>query len=350
MRLGTRAPIGLDIGSSYIKAVQLKSSKSGYELALFDMIPIAPELIVDGAVIDSLRLVDYLKELKSKSRIRAKDCVISMSGHSSVIIKRIMLPEMTEEELAESIRFEAEQYVPFDIDDVNIDFQILGPKEEPGQMDVLLVAVKKDVISEYVSVVRDAGFNPIIVDVDAFAMENMYEVNYSIQPDVNVALVNIGASTITMNILKGGISAFTRDSALGGNVITESLQKEFNIPFDIAEKLKYGESVENIRQEDARAVIYSAAEDIFTEISRSIDYFRSSAVHEDISEILLSGGTALIKSFDEMLAQRVNSSVSLIQPFRNIKIPDKMDSAYIEEMAPIAAVSVGLALRRQGDR
>jgi type IV pilus assembly protein PilM len=273
-----------------------------------------------------------------------------MSGHSSVIIKRITLPEMSEEELAESIRFEAEQYVPFDIDDVNIDFQILGPKEEPGQMDVLLVAVKKDIINEYVTVVKDAGFNPIVVDVDAFALENMYEVNYEIQPDANVALVNIGASTITLNILKGGLSAFTRDSAIGGNIITEALQKEFNISYEAAEKLKFGDSVENVSQEEAMSIIYSAAEDIFTEISRSIEYFRSTSMQEDIKEVILSGGAALIRNFDEMLAQRINVNVSIVQPFKNIRIPDKMDTAYIEKVAPISAIAVGLALRRQGDR
>jgi len=350
MLFGSKAILGLDIGSSFIKAVQLKDVKDGYELSLFETLPIASELIVDGAVIDSLRLVDFLKELKSRAKIRTKDCVISMSGHSSVIIKRITLPEMSEEELAESIRFEAEQYVPFDIDDVNIDFQILGPKEEPGQMDVILVAVKKDVINEYVTVVKDAGFNPVIVDVDAFALENMYEVNYDIQPDAVTVLVNIGASTITLNILKGGISAFTRDSAIGGNIITEAIQKEFNLTFEDAERLKFGESVENVSPEEAMSIVYSASEDIFTEISRSIDYFRSTAIQEDITEVILCGGCALISNFDEMLADRINVNVSVVDPFRNIKIPDKLDSSNIGEMAPMSAVAVGLALRRHGDR
>ena len=191
------------------------------------MLPIAPEIIVDGAIIDSLRLVDALKELIKKSRIKTKNAVIGVSGHASVIIKRISLPEMSEEDLAESIKFEAEQYVPFDIEDVNLDFQILGPREEPGQMDVILVAVKKDIINEYVTVVKEAGLNPLVVDVDAFALENMYEVNYEIEPNRNVALVNIGASTINMNILKGGVSVFTRDSSLGSNLHTEALQKAF---------------------------------------------------------------------------------------------------------------------------
>lgn len=348
--LGSKSVIGLDIGSSFIKAVQITDVKDGYELALVDAVPLASELIVDGSVIDSMRLVDFLKELKSKARIKTKNCVIGMSGHASVIIKRITLPEMREEELVESIKFEAEQYVPFDIDDVNIDFQILGPKEEPGQMDVILVAVKKDIISEYVAVVKDAGLNPIIVDVDAFALENMYEVNYEIDPESNVALANVGASTITLNILKGGLSAFTRDSAVGGNIITEALQREFNVTYDDAERLKFGESVENVSSEEAMSIIYSASEEIFTEISRSIEYFRSTGAQEDINEIILSGGCALIKGFDEMLSERINVSVSIVEPFRNIRIPNKMDASYIEHMAPIAAVAVGLALRRQGDR
>ncbi|MEE9524274.1 MAG: pilus assembly protein PilM, partial [Thermodesulfovibrionales bacterium] len=163
-------------------------------------------------------------------------------------------------------------------------------------------------------------------------------------------LVNLGASTITLNILKGGVSAFTRDSVIGGNIITEAIQKEFNVTYEDAEKLKYGESVENISSDEAMSIVYSASEDIFNEISRSIEYFRSTAVAEEINEVILCGGCALISNFDEMLAERINVNVSIVQPFRNIKIPDKIDPSYVEEMAPMAAVAAGLALRRHGDR
>jgi len=246
MVLGRKSSIGLDIGSGYLKVVQLKDTKGGYELELFDMLPLPPELIVDGSIIDSLRLIDSLKELVKKAKIKTKDAVISIAGHSSVIIKRVSLPKMSEEELSESIKFEAEQYIPFDIEDVNLDFQILGPKEEAGQMDVMLVAVKKDIINEYLSVVKEAGLNPLIVDVNSFALENIYEVSYEIEPDKNIAIVNIGASTINMNILKGGISVFTRDSAVGSNLHTEALQREFNLTYETAERLKKGEAVENV--------------------------------------------------------------------------------------------------------
>jgi type IV pilus assembly protein PilM len=350
MLFGEKGSIGLDIGSSYIKMVQLKESKGGYELELYDIFPLPPELIVDGSIIDSLRLIDSIKEMIRKTGVKTKDAVISISGHSSVIIKRISLPEMSEEELQESIKFEAEQYVPFDIDDVDLDFQILGPKEEPGQMDVILVAVKKDIINEFISVVKEAGLNPIIVDVDAFALENMYGVNYQIETDRNVALLNIGASTINMSILKGGISVFTRDSSLGSNLHTEAIQREFNLSYENAEKVKRGEPVENVDPEAVTSVIESASEEILSEIMRSFDYYRSSTMHEDISDVILSGGCALLNNFAVMIAEKTGIETRVSEPFKNIRIPKKFDVASLENVAPIMGIAVGLALRRQGDR
>jgi type IV pilus assembly protein PilM len=345
MVFGRKSSIGLDIGSGYLKVVQLKDTKGGYELELFDMLPLPPELIVDGSIIDSLRLIDSLKELLKKAKIKTKDAVISIAGHSSVIIKRVSLPEMSEEELSESIKFEAEQYIPFDIEDVNLDFQILGPKEEVGQMDVMLVAVKKDIINEYLSVVKEAGLNPLIVDVNSFALENIYEVNYEIEPDKNIAIVNIGASTINMNILKGGISVFTRDSAVGSNLHTEALQREFNLTYETAERLKKGEAVENVSPQDAFSVMDLASEEIIGEVNRSLEYF-----HEDINEVILSGGCALVKDFPKLLAEKIGIEVKVMEPLKNIKIPKRFDITYIEEMVPMAVVAAGLALRRPGDR
>jgi len=345
MFFGGKSTIGLDIGSGYLKIVQLKDTKGGYELELFDMLPLPPELIVDGSIIDSLRVVDSLKELARKAKVKSKDVVISMAGHSSVIIKRVALPDMSEEELYESIKFEAEQYIPFDIEDVNLDFQILGPKEEPGQMDVILVAVKRDIINEYLSVIKESGFNCQIVDVNSFALENIYEVNYELESGKNIALVNIGASTINMNILKGGMSAFTRDSAVGSNLHTEVLQREFNLTYDVAERLKRGETVENISPQDAFSVMELASEEIIGEVNRSLEYF-----HEDINEVVLSGGCALVKDFPKLLAEKIGVETKIMQPFKNIKIPKKFDMTYLEEVAPILSIATGLALRRPADR
>lgn len=345
MFFGGKSAIGLDIGSGYLKIVQLKDTKGGYELELFDMLSLPPELIVDGSIIDSLRLVDSLKELARKAKIKSKDVVISLASHSSVIIKRVALPNMSEEELYESLKFEAEQYIPFDIEDVNLDFQILGPKEEPGQMDVILVAVKRDIIDEYLSVIKESGFNCRIVDINSFALENIYEVNYEIESGKNVVLVNIGASTINMNILKGGTSVFTRDSAVGSNLHTEVLQREFNLTYDVAERLKRGETVENVSPQDAFSVMELASEEIIGEVNRSLEYF-----HEEINEVVLSGGGALVKDFPKLLAEKIGVETKIMQPFKNIKIPRKFDMTYIEEVAPILSIAAGLALRRPADR
>lgn len=343
--------IGLDIGSRHIKAVQLKELKEGYQMERLGVISLPPELIVDGSILDSMRVVESIKELITEAKIKARDATITVSGHSSVIIKRVTLPQMSEEELNESIKFEAEQYVPFDVEDVNLDFQILGQRRDENQMDVLLVAVKKDKINEYVSVVRDAGLNPVIVDIDAFALENMYEVNYEVAENENVALVNIGASTININILRGGVTSFTRDSSIGSNLHTEALQREFTISYDDAERLKLGEAVEGVPQEEVGSVLMATSEDIIGEISRSFDYFRgTSSQAGDINEIILSGGSALVKDFSTLLSERIGVDVKIAEPFRNIRIPDTFDKGYLKRVGPIMAVASGLALRGVGDR
>jgi type IV pilus assembly protein PilM len=342
--------IGLDIGSRNIKVVQLKDVSGGYQLEHLGITSLQPELIVEGSILDAPRVVDTIKDLIASSNVKAKDVAIGVSGHSSVITKRIPLPQMTEEELSESIRFEAEQYIPFDIEDVNLDFQIVGFREEGNQMDVLVVAVKKDKINEYISVVKDAGLNPMIVDVDAFALENMYEINYEIKPDENIALVNVGASMINLNVLEGGYSVFTRDSSVGCNLLTEALQREFALSYDDAERLKHGETIEGISQEDVASAIISASEEIVTEISRSLEYFRSSYGHEEIKEIVLSGGGALIKDLPALLSERVGVDVRIIDPFTNIQIPDGFDRGYLKKIGSVVAIAVGLALRRVGDR
>lgn len=350
MLFGSNDTVGLDIGSSYLKVVRLKEKKGAFELDSFDMLPLPPELIVEGSIIDSLRLVESIGELLKKAKVKSKTCVIGIAGHTSVIIRRITLPEMGEEELAESIKFEAEQYVPFDIEDVNIDFQILGPMEEPGQMDVMLVACKKDIINEYTQVVREAGLNPLIVDVNTFCIGNSYEINNEIDTDRTIALVDVGASTVNINVLKGGVTVFTRDAAIGSNRHTESLQQEFGLDYEAAEKLKRGEAVEGAGPDDAESLLMAANAEIAEEISRSLDLYRSTAYMEEIHEVVLSGGGALVRGFPQQLSEAVGLEVSLANPFRNIKLPGRFDRSYIEDMGPIAAVAVGLAMRRVGDR
>jgi type IV pilus assembly protein PilM len=346
-----RKLIGLDIGSRYIKVVQLNDTRAGHELALFDLVPLPPDVISDGLIADREQLVAGIKELFKKVRIKTGDAVLGVSGHSSVIIKRITLPFMTEDELSGSMRYEAEQYIPFDINDVNLDFQILGPKKgDEGQMEVVLVAVKRSVVDDYADVARRAGLDPVIVDVDSFALSNMYELNYGPTDAKNVALVNVGASTTNINILQDGMPFFTRDSAIGSNHHTDALQKTLNLTREDAEKAKRGFAVEGIAQGDAQAVINHSSHEIFAEIYRSFEYFRSSVSDEEVDKIVLSGGAAMINEFSSLMGERIGIPVEVANPFRKIEIPGKMNVDFVNEMAPIAAVAVGLALRREGDR
>lgn len=345
-----KIPIGLDIGSAYIKAAQVNDAKAGYELAFFDMLPIEHGIISDGIITDKEKLTASIKELLKRIGVKGGDAVIGISWHSSVIIKKITIPIMTEDELGISIKYEAEQYVPFDINDVDIDFQILGPRPDiEGQMDVILIAAKKGVIKEYCDVVEQSGLNPVIVDADSFALSNMCEVNYDVTGK-NIALVNVGASTTNINILQNGFPVFTRESAIGGNHYTEILEKGLDISREDAERLKMGRSVEGVDTVDVQAAINSASEEIIAEIYRSFEFFRSSVSEEDISKIILSGGIALIKGFHEMLTEKLGIEVEIADPFQKIKIPEKLYAPHLKEIAPMAAVAVGLALRRVGDR
>ncbi len=342
-------PFALDIGSTYIKLVQLKGSERNYHLAKFGMVPLPPEVIVEGAVMDAGRVVEAIKELLAEQKVRTKDVVISVSG-SSVIIKRISVTDMSEEELAESIKWEAEQYIPFSIEDVDVDFQKIGPGAVEGQADVLLVAVKKDKINDYVNLVTEAGLEPVVMDVDAFALANMYELNYDMGAGTT-ALLNVGASVMNINVLKDGVSTFTRDVTVGGNRYTEALQKDFGLTYEDAEKVKRGEDTGGVDSEQAARVVASVTEDIVAEVQRSFEFFRSTAGNEKVSQVLVSGGCARIRNFTSILAERLEMPVEVANPFQNIKVdPKHFSPALIDEAGPMAAVAVGLAIRRPGDR
>src|SRR5687767_13992238 len=233
-----RQLVGLDIGSSGIKIVQLKESRGRYILQKFGFKPLEPEVIVDGTVMDEGRVVSAIKELFEETKIRVKQVAVSISGHA-VIIKKISLPPMPDEELEGQVRLAAEQYIPFDINEVNIDFHSMNPNEQSddgqSQMSLLLVAAKKDNVTELSELVKSAGLNPVILDVDAFAIENMYGINYPPSPEDIVALVNIGASVMNVNIVRDETSLLTRDISIGGNRYTEAIQREMGVPYEEAE-------------------------------------------------------------------------------------------------------------------
>jgi len=347
-----RNALGLDIGSSSIKLIQLKESSKGVQLVNFDMALLPPEAVIDGSLMNFTAIVEKIRELLSVHRIRNKECAISISGHS-VIIKKISLPEMTPEELNESIQWEAEQYIPFDIKDVEVDVEILNPKAGQGQMDVLLVAAKKDVINDYVSVAMEAGLKPVVMDVDAFTIQNSFELNYGYPPNEVIALINVGGALININIVANGITTFTRDISMGGQMLTEEIQKQLNISFEEAEHYKTGGegtiSSSSIYREVQR-LSERVSETLVTEIQRSIDFFAATTINADISRIYLSGGSAQIPALIRALERRLEVPVELMNPFKNIMVdPKKFDFDLLQRMAPMAAVAVGLGLRASGD-
>jgi type IV pilus assembly protein PilM len=349
----TKAIVGLDIGSSAVKAVELKPAGKGFKVSAFAVEPIPPDSIVDGAIIDGTAVADAIRRLFENKAFKSKDVAASLSGNA-VIVKKINLPVMTEAELAESIYWEAEQYIPFDIQDVNLDYQILDAgagDAAKGTMEVLLVAAKKEKIADYTGVISQAGRVPVVVDVDAFALQNAYEVNYGLEPDHVVVLVNAGASAININIVTGDQSVFTRDISIGGNSYTEAVQKELNLPFDTAEQLKKGQSVDGASIEDVRPILQAMTENVLLEIQKTFDFFKATATSDRIDRIVLSGGASRVDGFAQALQERFGTTVESFDPFRKIAFDAQKFGVADPEMAiPTAAVAVGLALRRAGDR
>lgn len=349
---GKKQVVGLDIGSSSLKLAEVLDSADGYLLNRFSQIALPRGIIVDGQLADQAGLTEKVKELFKNSGCSKKAIVTSLSGHS-VIVKKVNFSTMEEEELRELIRDEAAKYLPFDnMDDINFDFQILGASEyNPNQMDVLIVAAKKEVVNSYVDALTDAGLSVAIMDVDSFALETMFEENYDYQENEMVVLVNIGASITNIGVIRGATSVFTRDFTLGGNAVTEAIQERFGLTFEEAEKIKSGEiSFDDSARRDVMASLLSFAEPLILEIERSIEYFQSSYGGVSIKKILLSGGGANLPGLAGELYQRINIETEIINPFRKIAINTKnLDPEAMGRAAQVAAVGVGLALRRIGD-
>ena len=345
--------VGLDIGSSSVKVVELKDlgKGKGYHLINASLEPLSPEAIVDGAIMDSGLVVEAVQRCFSSRNIKATDCAIALSGHS-VIIKRISLPVMSEEELAESIQWEAEQYIPFDVEDVNIAYQILKGTNlaGDGNMDVLLVAAKKDKINDYTAVVGQAGRNASLVDVDVFALQNAFEMNYEIDSGQTCALANIGATVTNVSVLKGSSSIFWRDISIGGNQYNDAIRKELNLSFDQSERVKRGEEVEGASQETVAPMMSSVNEYMGAEIQKTLDFFKNTTPGESIDRIYISGGASRIPSLLESLGERFGIPVERMDPFRRVTIGKDVPSETVDELSSCAAVAVGLAIRKVGDR
>jgi type IV pilus assembly protein PilM len=342
--------VGLDIGSRSIKAAEIVETKQGLSLKRFGIVDIAHGAIEEGTINDPETVAESIKQLFKSYNIKETNVAVSIGGYS-VIVKKISVQTMDEEKLQETIHFEAEQYIPFDISDVNLDFQILGESESnPGQMNVFLVAAKKEMVNDYINLVNLAGLNPCIVDVEAFALQNAIEANYDMKNE-NTALIDIGASKTSLNILKGNSSLFMRDVSLGCGQINQKIMSLIECSFEEAEQLKYGDKPDRLTQEDLKGIISSVVTDWCTEIRRALDFFYSTYPEDQIKRIILSGGGANIDEFRELLATEASAEVESINPFKSLKIDKKhFDDAFIKQIAPQAAISMGLAMRKVDDK
>jgi len=353
--------VGIDIGSHSIKVAEVEDSKQGMVLKNFGMIEIPSEAIMDGSIKEMEVVSAALKNLLKNLRIKNKNSATSISGYS-VIVKKITIPKKGEEDLEKSIQNEAEQYIPFDINDVNLDFQILSSEtEEEAEeeekenkqevMDVLLVAAKKDIVDEYISLFQLSELNPVVLDIDAFALQNAFEISSTEQSGCH-ALVHIGAQQLTINVVREGISVFTRDSSYGGAQITGEIQRKFEISYEEAEKMKLGATpIEMDKRPILEDIFSSAVARWSQEIKRALDFVAGTFVDTKVDDILLSGGSSLIPGFSKYLSTETDLPAAMLNPFSNLVVKEKMfDAAYLNYCAPMAVISIGLALRSIGDR
>ena len=354
--------IGLDIGSHSIKLVEIEDSKKGRVLRNFGIIGLPQNAIVEGSIKEMEIVSSAIKNLFKHLRIKNNNEASSISGYS-VIVKKISISQRSDAELEATIPDEAEQYIPFDISDVNLDYEVLpsaaGAKEgEKGDkegerediMDIMLVAAKKDIVEDYVSLLQLSNLNPVVLDVDAFALQNAFETSAE-ETSGCYAIVNVGAEELGINAIKEGISIFTRDSSYGGSQITEAIMSKFDVSHEEADRIKLG----GVKMEQERA----AMEEIFTsvvsgwvqEIKRALDFLGTTYPDESIEKIFLTGGSCRIPGFQKYLEMETDIPVEELNPFASLQINERVfDPKYLGYMAPQAAVAVGLALRSVGDK
>jgi type IV pilus assembly protein PilM len=337
--------VGLDIGSSAVKAVELKKRGDSYELANFGLEGLGQDTVVDGAIMDALSVSAAIERIFTENRIKTRNVATSVSGHS-VIVKRITVSATSSQELDAAIPYEAQQHIPFDISDVNLSYQPLGESPAGQGMDVMLVAAKREKILNHTNVLSQANKTPWVVDYDGFAMFNAFEANYEVSPDAIVALLNIGASITNIVVGRGGSPLFTRDVSVGGNQYTDILQKELDLSYEDAEKLKQGQEVGSVTQEQKIPHLRSVSEILMLEVQKTFDFFRQTTSAENTQHIYLTGGSAAIEGLVEQLKEEFRVPVEIIDPFRKVRVdPEKFDRAYLQDIAPCLCVATGLALR-----
>ncbi|MSP25486.1 MAG: type IV pilus assembly protein PilM [Myxococcales bacterium] len=345
--------VGVDIGATSIKVCQLKEARQGFSLMRFGYCPLEPQTIVDRHVMNAQAVVEALQRVFRESRISQRDIALSVSGQS-VISRKITVPIMTIAELDEQIQWEAENHIPFDIKDVNVDYEILRRRPEAGQMDLLLVAAKRDEINDFVQIARQAKLRPLVVDIDAFTIQNVFEYTRGLPPDQTFAIVNVGATQASINIVSRGSSAFTRDLASGGTHLTEQIVRQVGIPYEQAEEMKCAASqpmAASSLPSKVFQVIDSVCDAIASELQRSLDFFLATSGEERITKIYLTGGTANLPQLGSAVERRSRVAVEVMQPLERIPIESKdINQEVVRQRASQLSVALGLAMRKNKEK
>jgi type IV pilus assembly protein PilM len=345
---GDKNYLTLDIGSSSVKMLEVKGRGNSLRVLKAGIVPIVENAVQGNIVQSPGSVADAIRTLIDDNAIQTTNVITAVPG-PSVIIKRANFPAQDPKELRETILFEAGNFIPESLENVNLDYQVLEQERRSDNVDVLLVAVRKDVINSYITAISEAGLTPVVADVDYFALENMFEVNYTPDPDEIAALINIGAHYSLINVLKGGRSAFTGDVPVGGQQFTDILSRELGVNYEKAEDAKINGILPGHSSEEVERVIASASEQLLDEIQHALSFFGSGSSEEQISTIYLSGGTAQLPGLAANMSQKLRIPVEVSDPFRRIAVSSQ-DEDFVRQHASSFAVSVGLATRRPGDR
>jgi type IV pilus assembly protein PilM len=344
---GSNRTVGLDIGSSSVKVIEFDHSGDQPTLVKFGRCGLLPEAIVDGEIMDRDVVVDTVAELMELNEVTSKEVVTGVSGRA-VIVKKIQMDKMSDQEARDAIRWEAEQHIPFDIDDVSLDFQVLNRETDPEKMDVLLVAAKKEMLESRADLIRAAGLTPTVIDVDSFAVQNAFERNYEYPEDSVTLLLNVGCFVSNVNIVKNGVPYFTRDLSFAGNAILEAMQKDLGVDYDEASDIL--ESPGEDRLDDLHSIVSLVGEELAVGIEKSLSYLRASGEADHIDRICLSGGAAHAPGLREAIEKRQGSPVEIANPFRNVAWePGAFGDSDPTMLGPHYMVAAGLALRKGGE-
>jgi type IV pilus assembly protein PilM len=341
--------VGVDVGASSIKVVQLKGSRKNVSVARYGYAELPPQTIIDGHIMSAGHVTEALLKIFQDNKIQTKDVAVGVYGQS-VIVRKITVPMMTNEELDEQISWEAEQHIPFDIKVMSVDYEVLRRRPEAGQMDLLLVAAKKDEINDYASILREAKLRPLVVDINAFTIQNIFETQLGLPEDGTIGLLNVGAAVSSLNIVSRGVSAFTREITNAGNAITEEIQKQCGVPYEQAEAYKCGGGPTQIVPQEVHQVINQACDALAGEIQRSLDFYLATSGDNEISRIYVSGGSAYLAPLAKSIEKRARVPVVIFDPLGNIPVDKVVNEADLRARAAQLVVAIGLSLRTDREK